>query len=57
MCQNFEVKLCGESRLQLKVMQVIKLMFTLKGRRFCDIIMIQEETQAALDKFRTQDLP
>jgi len=56
MCQNFEIELCRESRLQLKILQVAKLMFKLKGRRFYDIIMIQEETKAAFDKFRKQDL-
>jgi len=56
MCQNFEIELCRELQLQLKVLQVTKLMFTLKRRRIYDIIMIQEETQSALDRFRTQDL-
>jgi hypothetical protein len=55
MCQNFETELCRGSWLQLKVLQVTKLMFTLKRRRIYDM-MIHEEAQAALDRFRTQDL-
>jgi len=37
MCQNFEIELCIESWLQLKVLQVTKFMYTLKGRRFYDL--------------------